>query len=87
MLTQSIGPNESMALFISVSKIMSATGTIGAHQMLSVRPRHISNVKKSYARRGIDDRCRRDEFHAVEEREQRKHRYIGAQPNYIFLFH
>lgn len=24
---------------------MSATGTIGAHQMLSVRPRHISNVK------------------------------------------
>ena len=45
MLTQSIGPNESMALFISVSKIMSATGTIGAHQMLSVRPRHISNVK------------------------------------------
>ena len=26
-------------------KIMSATGTIGAHQMLSVRPRHISNVK------------------------------------------
>ena len=43
--------------------------------------------QKSYARRGIDDRCRRDEFHAVEEREQRKHRYIGAPPNYIFLFH
>ena len=45
-LTQSIAPNESMGLFTSVSKTMSAMGTIGAHHRLSVRPLHRSKVKK-----------------------------------------
>ena len=43
--------------------------------------------QKAYARRGIDDRRRRDELHAEKEYKQRENRDVGTEPDYVFLFY